>query len=488
MDKKAYKDYTLISENIFAGRGMDAMARTPKDEKLKTFNKFITDYDTLRPFLHYISYGCYHKRYIAKQLGQSTRTYEDNWQRVRSCLPEDRRQSTRQGRTEIHSLKGDAYQNAGNFLARTYQIRALQEETACYLLTLLQLLGAAASPYTLHKIRNTYLDGKEPMPAALENVSNRTIQRQLDALADQGLLRRQKNGPGGAIRYELAPDPLAGLTAEQVDSLHHAIVFYRCISMLSVPGYFLEETLRAMYPGAEKPSIPCQFKNSAVTRILDDEILNRIVFCLENEAPLRFVHRGKERLALPLEIITDFYTGRQYMSAMEGTLPQHKKRKASKAKAAAKNAGETKAAAAARKAQAQLAEKGKAFSRHIVIPLEDMTKAEEQPEIKAAETALRPPRPPHDLVLHFFYRHENECAKIKEQIRQRFPEAVLEETSGGILRAALQAPDTHRLIPWLRTFYPKLAACGTEKAHLAEKMENDLEEALKNYGLCPAFS
>lgn len=40
-------------------------------------NKYIGDYDTLRPFLRYISLGCYNKQYFQKHLGINARTYED---------------------------------------------------------------------------------------------------------------------------------------------------------------------------------------------------------------------------------------------------------------------------------------------------------------------------------------------------------------------------------------------------------------------------
>ena len=50
------------------------------------FNNYITDYDKLRDFLRYISYGCYHKQYLAKKLGYSDRKYDNLWSQVRSFL------------------------------------------------------------------------------------------------------------------------------------------------------------------------------------------------------------------------------------------------------------------------------------------------------------------------------------------------------------------------------------------------------------------
>ena len=107
--------------------------------KRRGWTKYIADYDKLRMFLRYISYGCYHKQYLARQLGQSARCYEDNWARVRSFLPEDRLQAVRQGHREVHSLKGDSYHSSFNDLARTYAIKSLKSSSAFALLCLLQV-------------------------------------------------------------------------------------------------------------------------------------------------------------------------------------------------------------------------------------------------------------------------------------------------------------------------------------------------------------
>lgn len=121
--------------------------------KRREWNKYIADYDKLRMFLRYISYGCYHKQYLARQLGQSARSYEDNWARVWFFLPEDRLQAVRQGHRDIHSLKGDSYHSAFNDLVRTYAIKSLKSSAAFALLCLLQVFSSKAAD-----TRQTFFD------------------------------------------------------------------------------------------------------------------------------------------------------------------------------------------------------------------------------------------------------------------------------------------------------------------------------------------
>ena len=80
-------------------------------------NRLIGDYDTVRPLLRHISYGCYHKSFLVERLGQSARAYEENMARLRFFLPEGSLQSSRQGRREVYRFEGDSYRIADNFLA-----------------------------------------------------------------------------------------------------------------------------------------------------------------------------------------------------------------------------------------------------------------------------------------------------------------------------------------------------------------------------------
>ena len=426
-----------------------------KSATLKSFNKFITNYDTLRPFLRYISYGCYHKSYIAKRLGQSERTYEDNWKRLCSCLPDDRRQSVRHGRIEIHSLKGDAYRGTGNFLARTYGIRAIHEKKAVALLVILQILAAAKRPLTISQIQaHAIFDGKENLPLAIETCKNRTWQRYVKELREQGVLRAEKGRT-----YRLADNPFESFSTEEICALIYAIRFYRDCAILAVPGHFLEAKLRTMCPAlpTEQEMRPLfQFKHAAFTRILDDEILHAILFCMEEKTALTFLRAGRKRQMMPLAVITDFYVGRQYMLAAEHV----------------KNRGKIGTAPS--------------FHSFVKIRIEDMQDAAPQPLGEKTEVPLLHEDGGHVLRLDFFYKEKNEREELERRIRRRFPEAFIEVVSVGVLRLHLKVHDELSLMPWMRTFYPQISVCGTSRANLQNRMENDLKEALENYGIHPS--
>ena len=267
-------------------KGDDGMA----GRKRRGWNKYIADYDKLRMFLRYISYGCYHKQYLARQLGQSARSYEDNWARVRSFLPEDRLQAVRQGHREIHSLKGDSYHSSFNDLARTYAIKSLKSSSAFALLCLLHVFSgkaarsgrearladaadtnganASAGACSAADDGRGFLDEKtllhyelvptdRPFPKRVEDISRSTLHRYLCDLTDQGLLERREES--GRYSYRLAPDILGGLRADEASALLAAIAFYRNVSLLGIPGYFLEQSLRAAYPAAHCGEVTCQF-------------------------------------------------------------------------------------------------------------------------------------------------------------------------------------------------------------------------------------
>ncbi|WP_333686200.1 WYL domain-containing transcriptional regulator [Mitsuokella jalaludinii] len=443
--------------------------------KRRGWNKYIADYDKLRMFLRYISYGCYHKQYLARQLGQSARSYEDNWARVRSFLPEDRLQAVRQGHREIHSLKGDSYHSAFNDLARTYAIKSLKSSSAFALLCLLQVFSGKA----VHFGREDRLtdaagmtgacgaadDGRDfldektllqyelvptdrAFPKRVEDISRSTLHRYLCDLTDQGLLERREES--GRYGYRLAPDILGGLREDEASALLAAIAFYRNVSLLGMPGYFLEQSLRARYPAAPYGEVPCQFKHMTITRILDDDVLYALACCIAEYRAVRFRYRGKGVVAIPLRLITDFESGRQYLLAIR------KRRTVSKR-----------------------------FTIAQSYRIDFMQEVQPAHTIKNQPDVTLPER--HILRLAFRYDDERGRDHLIYRIREHEPKAVIRDDSLGTLHVTFETVDDLKLMPWLRTFYPTVRVEKDGPAHLAERMKIDIEEALKHYGIRPAL-
>lgn len=441
--------------------------------KRRGWNKYIADYDKLRMFLRYISYGCYHKQYLARQLGQSARSYEDNWARVRSFLPEDRLQAVRQGHREIHSLKGDSYHSAFNDLARTYAIKSLKSSTAFALLCLLQIFSSKAATSEKGAVgTNTSAcagDGASgdggfidettllqyelvptdrPFPKLVEDISRSTLHRYLCDLTGQGLLERREES--GRYGYRLAPDLLGDLRTDEVEALLAAIAFYRNVSLLGMPGYFLEQSLRAQYPTVHCGEVPCQFKHMTITRILDDDVLYALACCIAEHRAVHFTYRGKGVAAIPLRLVTDFESGRQYLLAVR------KRRAVSKRFTIAQS-----------------------YRIDLIQGVKPTRVAKHQPEVTPPER--------HSLQLAFRYDDERGRDHLIYRIREHAPEAVFRDDGQGALHVMLETVDDLKLMPWLRTFYLVVRIEKDGPAHLAERMKKDIEEALVHYGIRPTL-
>lgn len=416
----------------------------------RSCNKYIANYDKLRSFLRYISYGCYHKKYLAQQLNQSPRSYEDNWARVRSFLPENRLQSIREGHREIHSLKGDSYRSSFNYLAKTYEIKTLTSSSAFALICILQVFSTSDEPIdeaSLYQYELVPTDNY--FPSKFTDISRSTLHRYLKELTNQGILVcHNKNG---RFLYQLAPNYLQKLTNSEVSWLQDAIAFYRNISLLGVPGYFLSKTIHELYPDTIAPPLPAQFKHTTITRIIDDDVLYCIAYGIVYHTTVYFSYRKKKIAAIPQRIVTDFETGRQYLSAIR------KRRTCSKLFTIAQS-----------------------FRIDLI---QDIRIGKVIKQIPPIEQPV-----PHTMQIIFTYIDEEHKHRLLYRIKEHSPQAILNDDGNGTIYCTLSVVDDLKLMPWLRTFYPHIQLKKDGPAQLKKRMRDDIKEALKNYDLCPTFS
>ncbi len=418
-------------------------------------NRFIGDYDTVRPLLRYISYGCYHKSFLVERLGQSTRAYEENMARLRFFLPEGSLQSSRHGRRELYRFEGDSYRVADDFLAYTYRIKALKRTTAFCLIGLFQILGAAKEPLDVTTIFERELFAGGTISESMEDLSRRTVQRYLQDLEEQGVISSVVEK--GRLLYWLAADPLANLSAEEAAALCRAAAFYRAVIPLALPGCFLEDTLRRKImqeTGENEERLLVQFKHRAAASLLDDEVLHQCLMALEERRELMFSYvrpQGSTKLrVVPRHLVSDVYSGRRYVLAER--LP---------------------------------AKKGRRPLASQMFRLDLMQKVR-LGEVWEGVVPIRSPKA-RELLLVFSPRREADGALVEGRIRARFPEARIEEAAGR-LQVRIEIEDARSLLPWLRTFWPLAHLSLPEAPSLAARMKKDWEEALENYGEHPALS
>lgn len=418
----------------------------------KALNKYIGDYDTLRPFLRYISYGCHNKQYFQKHYGINARTYEDNLSRIRFFLPENMLLTQRQNRKEIHTIKGDSYYSAHNFLHVTYQIKSCRPEAVFYLLAILQIVENSDTPLSEQEIYNFRLipDGNkypDMLPLLEEDlgISLSTLNRYLSTLSALGLIKC--NSHHSPKSYGAAPNPLALLTPEEITELRHAIHYYMSIAPMSLPGYQLDTALQIMYcqPPVFKPL--CQFKHNRMVRTLDDCVIHEIITAIENEQYLTFRYGSKSVSAIPYHIYIDFLTGRQYLFAL-----------------------------------ARRTSRSHVFSQPQTYRIDMMfnTKRAKLPMNLQDKLplCLKPALKP--LSLRLTCQDSKKMNGLIYRVCSRYPDAQLQHISPQQVICHIQLPDIMRALPWIRTLYPYVEIIDSN-SWLNKRIRHDLQEALANY-------
>ncbi len=315
------------------------------EKKKKDWNvQFFSDYDTVRRYLRPISYGCFAPRDIAKLLGSHASSYSHTIQHLRECLPDgslmdiDELLSAKEQRVQI---LGDSYRTSSTPFAETYYLRTLSENEIYFYLHLPRFLsleeltptdrqsakirgrinGRAPGrssqkketasdetsadfdavswipTYQLHlppeeKDPGTRAqmadDAKQPYWDKPNGFDTRSIQGYLEELVRRGYLCH--TGKKGKPSYQVTEDVLAGLSTAELATLRFAVDFYREISPLQVPGYFLSSQLgwRTGQPEIERPF---QIVGGDPRRIIDDDIIYKVLQAIELDEEIEFLYR-----------------------------------------------------------------------------------------------------------------------------------------------------------------------------------------------------
>lgn len=312
-------------------------------KKKKDWNvQFFSDYDTIRRYLRPISYGCFAPRDIAKLLGSHASSYSHTIQHLRECLPDGSVMDIEDlldAKDQRMQILGDSYRTSKTPFAETYYLRTLSENEIYFYLHLprfLSLEDLTPTDRQSAKIRSR-INGKKPgrtnqkkeepsdtaefdaaewvppyqlhLPpdekdpdARAEIAENaelpywdkpngfdtRSIQGYLEELVRRGYLCR--SGKKERPSYHVTEDVLAGISMEDLAALRFAVDFYREISPIQVPGYFLSSQIgwRTDQPEMNRPF---QIVGGDPRRIIDDDIIYKVLQAIELDEEIEFLYR-----------------------------------------------------------------------------------------------------------------------------------------------------------------------------------------------------
>lgn len=398
------------------------------------FNNYISDYDKIRHFLRYISYGCYHKQYLAKKLGYSDRKYDNHWSQVRAFIPQDRLQDRLYQRRKYHSLRGDNYYNANNYLAKSFHIKSLTINECFLYITVLQILGQATQPLQAAEIIDEMYSLDVNYCEDISVKSSATLYRFLKAMEQQGLIISTKQKK--IVTYSLPVNPLKKLNPHEASTLITALAFYRNIKQLNFPFHYLEETIRQQYISIPKQKILFQFRHHRLVTILDELTAAFIIYCIKNKTSVKFKYNNsdKETTAIPLRLINNRYTNHQYLEALiDKHNPLHQYFRLDKISNLVSTPQE-----------------------HSPIPIQQKSSY-----VK--------------LLLHT--KTDADFKNLQAKISDKYSYAEFNQDNPSLV--TIKADDPLQLLPWLRTLHPAIEIL--EPSFLRKRIIQDIKEVLSNY-------
>lgn len=420
--------------------------------------KYYNDYDLIRPFLRFVSYGCFHKGDYKRMGGFSSSLYDLELKYARYTLPPDKLQHYQKHHKRRHILRGDSYHTCDNFLAASYGMKKLSPRIMFFLWGLLQILVKYKRIESKGRIPVEFAGAELPSPdwkdeTVYWDYDGNDCKAALELLASEGYIVRTGKVRSGI--YELQPELWSKLTEREAGELLLAIGVYRNMSLLGMPGYNLSMKLVERFPSLKGTQIPCQFKNAAFSRLLDDEVMERLLLAAESRRLVSFRYNNsmylrengkqlKRKKILPLRLQTDYYGGgRQYVLTGQ-----------------AKGLGN--------------------FCERFRI--EGISELKERSFLKA-ELKERAEAEEGVVQVRFHV-----SGRLGERIKQRvldlepLVKCVAENEEGFICEFG--GYDKVRLIPLLRRFFPYAEILSAQDNDgLRKRVGADLKEALENYGI-----
>ena len=442
-------------------------------------SNLIKSFDTIRPSLRAALAG------LALG-GAPPETGRDRalWMRLRHFVPDERRYNARKdGRRTIRTLSTDAWRNSNNYLIALYRAKTYTPRRLAILLLVLQLIGAAPGGISMAALIKRIVDliPAQPLDSpSKDEDGSKTVRALCSTLIRLGTMQMQ--GSQSRRVYVLAPDVLGGLAPDERTALLYAIGFAKNVLPLGAYGYFLESALKSRYALGRLPHIPAQFLHAGMTRLIDEEIVQRALDAHEDERLLLVTYLERDAAGAwqprtyhiaPLRIEEDAWQGNRQtlVGVLCEPLPAGARRS---------DAG----GAAGRENADGAADAPVWWDRLTYFPLDRVTDA----VLGAPQPGGRPDaaaRPPARMRLRV-YGGRKTYARIRRDLDERYaivdermdasPDPARDADPGGSTPPArdivIEAADPYALIPFVQERAPALAIIEGPAAVKRQLREN----------------
>lgn len=412
---------------------------SPKKQTAKpSYIKTIKLYERCRNFIRSITIYSYRSRQDYKEIGIKERTYDDFKRIILDCIDQGFIEESFSGKEKRIRFNADMYKSSYNYLVNTYFIKSLPNN-AFYYIFILQILSEGDSRL-INEIEDAIYEENEDKQL---DISTSALYRALCELTDSGLLKTTK--VKNKIYYQLADNILDQLTAKELHELYNAVSFFTNVSLLSVPGYYLANTI-SQYLESQRTACPeknslWQYRFCNYSKIVDDEVIYIILQAIENKKSLKISY-GKNKksiLLVPEALSTDYPYGRTYLHTTE-----------------------------------RVAYKVENITKIQII--DNYGQISQKPQ-KSASKKL-------DLIFTFKETDdERETADIKNRLQQEASWMHYTELDKEHYRYTATVQDAFSFIPWIRSFHKYISLGSETDAAIKERLEKDKQEALQNYGI-----
>lgn len=404
--------------------------------------------ETTIPYLRAISYGCYHRMQF-KHFNLNQRTYDDVMTLFNFALSEENTTSKWHNGKVIH-FRSDKLYGSENCLILIFYTKNLSAETCFHYILLLTILYNSSEPLKwkeilnkAHESINKCLNTEDSYRLLDHDVT--LLYRRFKELSKEGLIKAISQNK--VSQYQLTENPLSDLNETEVAELIQAISFYQYVSIMELPGAFLCQTLKDMYP-TEKSKKIFRFKNNNFTRIFNEPTIGFLLDAINKREYISFRNKRNKKetqnISQPLQIQNDYNYHRQYVVFYD---------------------------------------KKHGIKRSRLENLKHLKFHEEPPGNPASINSINIlEKNQRSVQLKIKYSSESERNKIINKLREYRSEINIKESSFHILEVIVTATDLWQIIPWLRTFFPNLISVEEDSGNLKRKMQQDIEETLKNYG------